>query len=183
MCGVSRLRVAYLVLVAVLALTAMPVEAHRGPPASPAPAVRLDAAPEAAPQGPIASVESRLAWVAGPERGEPVWALLAMALAAAALLAGRRRPRAVLALALVLLVAVLTFESGVHSVHHLDDPSRGSACALASTSQQLSGMEVGAVGLERAPVGPGVALSAPVAAAPLALPESPHEGRAPPRLV
>ena len=187
MCAVSRFRRACLALVAVaLALTAAPVEAHRGPLAPPASTARLidDTPPgsQAASSVGAAPAESRLAWVAGPARGTALWPVLVIALVAGLAVASRR-PRAALALGLVLLVAVLAFESGVHSVHHLGEVGRGSACAVASTSQQLSGMEVDAVRLERAPGDPGIALSAPAAPAPRALEESPHEGRAPPRHV
>jgi hypothetical protein len=63
---------------------------------------------------------------------------LAVAIVAGALLvAGWRRPRHALGLALILLLAVLAAETAVHSVHHLGDHA-ASACAVAATAAQLA---------------------------------------------
>ncbi|MGH7333116.1 MAG: hypothetical protein ACREKS_10315 [Candidatus Rokuibacteriota bacterium] len=50
-----------------------------------------------------------------------------------------RRLRNVLAIATVLAVIVLVFESGVHSVHHLGDDHGASQCVVASASTHLAG--------------------------------------------
>jgi len=42
-----------------------------------------------------------------------------------------RRPRRGFALAIVLILALFAFEDGVHSVHHLNDPTGRAACAVA----------------------------------------------------
>jgi hypothetical protein len=40
---------------------------------------------------------------------------------------------------LALLVVVASAESGVHSVHHLDDPRGGAECQVLTVTQQLHG--------------------------------------------
>ena len=188
-----RLRLACFALIAAPAvLLAAPAEAHRGAlaPRAPlvAPAAALGGAAAVAPAPadrelvatPVAPPDTR-SWVAAPRHTSIPWALVAAA-GLGALVGLVRRPRTAVAVALVLLVGVLAFESGVHSVHHLGDPGRASGCVLASTSLNLSGLEVEPVALDGAlaPIGPPVSAAAPLHAH--ARPESPHEGRAPPRL-
>ena len=173
----SRVRLAIVAVVALAGLLlATPVHAHRGPARDPAPAAApidvVPPAPEVAPP--------QLAWVAGPEPVALPWPLLA-AVATAAAIAVRRRPRAALALGLVLLVGVLAFESGVHSVHHLGEQGHGNPCAVASTSLNLTGLEIEPGVVLSAPAALGLAVAMAVPSDPRALPESPHEGRAPPR--
>jgi hypothetical protein len=91
------------------------------------------------------------------------------------------RPRGrVIALGLSLALGVLTLETAVHSVHHLDDPETAATCAVLSGSQHLSWGEAQAI-----------AADAPsLCAAPAPLPQAedappspiyrPHRGRAPP---
>jgi len=190
----SRLRLACLALIAAPALLlAAPAEAHRGALSTPTPlvgpAADLGSAPAVVP-APVGRTlraaspglpETR-AWAEAPRQLSIPWGLLAAA-GLGALLGAVRRPRAAVSLALVLLVGVLAFESGVHSVHHLGDPGRASGCGLASTSLNLSGLEVEPVALDGALAasGPPVSVVAPLHAH--ARPESPHEGRAPPRSV
>ena len=79
-------------------------------------------------------------WSAAPAAPMPAWPLVAVLVALG--LAGARKPRRALALALVVIVAIFALESGVHSVHHLTDVDRGESCAVASASQHISGTEV-----------------------------------------
>jgi hypothetical protein len=99
--------------------------------------------PSAAPM-PVLAME-RLAWSAAPTPPALPWPL--MLSVATLMLLGSRRPRRALAVALILVVAVFAFESGVHSVHHLGEAERGEGCALAAASQHLTGTEVDVVGL------------------------------------
>lgn len=182
----SRVRLAIVAVVALAGLLlATPVHAHRGPARSPAPAAApidvVPAAPSAAVEvAPAPAALPQLAWVAGPEPVALPWPLLA-AVAATAAIAVRRRPRAALALGLVLLVGVLAFESGVHSVHHLGEQGHGNPCAVASTSLNLTGLEVEPAAVLSPPAALGLAVAMAVRLDPRAGPESPHEGRAPPR--
>jgi hypothetical protein len=75
------------------------------------------------------------------------WQLALIALAAALAL-GRRRSRAVIAAALVVLMAVLAVEAAVHSVHHSlrSDPV---ACPTASVAAHLDGTTVAALALDQ----------------------------------
>lgn len=71
--------------------------------------------------------------------------LLALAFAGSLLrLPGSRRAFVVL---LVASLAVLTFEGGVHSVHHLGDEDAGARCAVASASSNLTGASANPVEL------------------------------------
>jgi hypothetical protein len=185
----SRVRLAVLAVVALAGLLlATPVHAHRGPAPGPSPAAaRIDVAPAPPPAAvqvapaPLApAAPPRLAWIAGPAPMALPWPLLA-AVAAVVAIAVRRRPRAALALGLVLLVGVLAFESGVHSVHHLGEQGHGNPCAVASTSSNLAGLEVEPPVVLSAPAALGLAVAIAAPSDPRALPESPHEGRAPPR--
>jgi hypothetical protein len=85
----------------------------------------------------------RLAWSAAPMPASVPWPLVAAAVALAAL--GARRPRRALTLTLILLAAVYTFETGVHSVHHLADRDGEQHCAVAAASQHVTGTEVDGV--------------------------------------
>src|SRR5262245_25641591 len=117
-----------------LALGAVPAHAHK----SMAPSVEVSAGlPAPVGEAPLdavaAATDSSLATnvtrasilVAAPASSPPLFALVVLAglLGAAAV-----RPRRALVVALVLVLAVLTFEAGVHSVHHLGDSQP--ACAI-----------------------------------------------------
>jgi hypothetical protein len=136
-----------------------------------------DGAPLAAPSETLASPVP--SWTAAPTPVPMPWHVIALLAGLAAL--GARRPRRALGLALILLLAVFAFESGVHSVHHLADPARGERCAVAAASQHVSGTEVTAVIVaESLPQAPHeVALAAPTTRLQLIGPE---QGRAPPVL-
>ncbi len=124
-----------LVVVALWGAMLTPAEAHRG--------VRADVVEASAPPSliPVAAEEpSRLAWSAAPAAPIPAWPLVAALVALG--LAGARKPRRALALALVVVVSIFALESGVHSVHHLTDVDRGESCAVASASQHITGTEV-----------------------------------------
>ena len=62
-----------------------------------------------------------------------------------------RRQRA-LAGALVLCVAVLLLETGIHSVHHVADPHGAATCTAHSVSQHLTGTDIEAPHLGVLPV-------------------------------
>jgi hypothetical protein len=59
--------------------------------------------------------------------------------AGAALIIAARWPRRALALALTLILGVLAFESGVHSVHHIGDAQSGATCSVATATAQIAG--------------------------------------------
>ncbi len=77
---------------------------------------------------PIVDVPSATWRPASPPLTLP-WVGVAAALAL--VIAAVRRPRRALALAIVLILALFAFEDGVHSVHHLNDPTGRAACAVA----------------------------------------------------
>ena len=159
--------------VALLGAVALPpsASAHLAPPL---PLVE-DVAPVAASSVTLPPPALSLTAVPAPVPGP--WHLVALLAGLAAL--GARRPRRALGLALILLLAVFAFESGVHSVHHLADPVRGEHCAVATASQHVSGTEVTAVIVaESLPQSPHEAtLTASSAHLQLIGPE---QGRAPP---
>ena len=142
---------------------------------------RLVAAEDVSPvaESVAALASPALSWTAAATPVAPPWHLFALLASLAAL--GARRPRRALGLALILLLAVFAFESGVHSVHHLADPARGERCAVAAASQHVSGTEVTAVMIaESLPQSPHeLMLTAPTAHVQLIGPE---QGRAPPAL-
>jgi hypothetical protein len=70
----------------------------------------------------------------------PAW-IVVLALAASLAL-GRRRPRRVLALGLVLVLSFFAFEGAIHSVHHLGSPDRATRCPIASAATQTTGTVV-----------------------------------------
>lgn len=165
--------------VALLGAVALPPSASAHLASRPAltPALMEDVPPEAAPSVSLPSPAS--SWTAAPTPVPVPWHLLALLAGLAAL--GARRPRRALVLALILVLAVFAFESGVHSVHHLADPARGEHCAVAAASQHVSGTEVSAVILaESLPQTP----HEPTRAAPAAPARliGPEQGRAPPLL-
>jgi hypothetical protein len=108
------------------------------------------------------------------------WALVAGLLAATSLIAWR--PRRALTLALVLVVGVLAFETGIHSTHHLDRADDAASCTVAGVSAQLSAdlvdatLDVPRAARVEIPV---VARPTPVVAARAVAPDA---GRAPPAL-
>lgn len=79
-----------------------------------------------------------LEWRAAASTGH-IGSVVLWLVAALVALAVVRRLRNALALATVLAVIVLTFESGIHSVHHLGDDHGASQCVVASASTHLAG--------------------------------------------
>jgi hypothetical protein len=104
----------------------------------------------------------------------------ALAIVAAAVAFGWRRPRRTAALALVLLLAVFAFEDGLHSVHHGMHKTPASSCQVAAAGAHLNATAVDGV----APchvVLPVVALAVETSPSdPIAHLASPEQGRAPP---
>ncbi len=118
------------------------------------------------------------ALAAAPEMPGFPWSALAIVAAAVAL--GWRRPRRAAALALVLLLAVFAFEDGLHSVHHGMDQAQASSCPVAAAGAHLSATPVDGI----APcdvILPVVALAVETSPSdPIAHLASPEQGRAPP---
>jgi hypothetical protein len=104
--------------------------------------------------------------------------LLLAALAAGIGLA-LRRPRR-LAAGLVILLLVLAFEAGLHSVHHVGDADHAAACAVGVATAHLAGNPVEVVTID--PIAaPSLDTALPAPPAPVTLHRpAPHEGRAPP---
>src|SRR5262245_15186813 len=103
-----------------------------------------------------------------------------LALAAVALGLGLARPRRALALTLAVLLALLAFETGLHSVHHLGQADQGAACAVASATPHLAATDVADVADIAAP--PPMARHSldPEPRSPRALAAPFEDGRAPP---
>ena len=161
-----------LLVVALVAATTGPAQAHSEAPAatSAAPAAAAATAPAAAgtPEAPPVSDSSGLTpWIA----------------AGVLLLAGlllRRFSRRTLILCLVLLLTLLAFEDALHSVHHGFDPKQADVCTIAMASTHLSAVTVDTV------VEPSIILAAvghtpePGRAPRPAHRPGPDQGRAPP---
>ena len=163
-----RSALAFAVLVALLT-TGVPAWAHTRAPVDPAPA---PAAPVFVPTGEMLSA-------AAPAPSLP-WA--AILLLGAIGIAAVSRQRRLVAVTLVAIVALLAFETGVHSTHHLGTPDDSVHCAVAWMSAQLSADVVDAT-VDAAPALAPEAIALPLA--PPALAEraiAPDAGRAPPAL-
>ena len=104
---------------------------------------------------------------------------LLLAALAAGIGLGLRRPRR-LAAGLVILVLVLAFEAGLHSVHHVGDPHQAAACAVGVATAHLAGSPVEVVTVD--PIAaPSLHTAWPAPSAPVALHRpDPYESRAPP---
>ncbi len=83
-------------------------------------------------------------------------------------------------IALAVILVGFTFETGVHSAHHLDEDTGGMACALGWASSHLTGVSVGLETVQR--VAPAVFHGIVVETrCHFALPPFPHhDDRAPP---
>jgi hypothetical protein len=101
---------------------------------------------------------------------------LVAAMAAAMIVIGRRR-RA-LAIACTVLLLLLAFESGVHSVHHLADQP-DSQCVVASASAHTGGIAVDTIAFGP-PAETLTAIAVTLTASPTSRPAAPDLGRAPP---
>jgi hypothetical protein len=164
----ARLAVLLLVAASALALSGLPASAHApahdeyDPPASSqivdGPAVTWRAAP---------------APVTLPS--------LVVAVALGLLGAAARRPRRAFTLALVAILALFAFQDGVHSVHHLNDPTGRTTCAVAAAAAtHVAAPADGGCAVEAAIV--IVAERLPLEEPPRldACPLAAHQGRAPP---
>lgn len=148
--------------------------AHTHP--APAPLASAPVAAVPVPYEPNAVLDTFLVAAAPAPDLTLVWVL--GVLVAALALASRRSPRRAAVLALAVLLALLAFETGFHSVHHLSDP--GARCVIASASSNLAGVAASSVDVVTSilietgttPAAEPVALSAPAF--------RPDEGRAPP---
>jgi len=164
------LRILAILAVTACVLAAGPADAHVGP----AERVVFEA-----PDLPAASHATgpNQFLVAGDATEFP-WQPALIALAASLALV-RRRSRAVIAAALVVLIAVLAVEAAVHSVHHSlgSDPV---ACPTASVAAHLDGTTVAALALDQPVylVGAAAVRSAPLLASLRSL--DPSQPRAPP---
>jgi len=164
-----RHRLPCAVLMSVLVLAATPAWAHVR-----APRVAVAEAPV-----PIVASAPESISAAAPEVGVP-W--LALLLLGAVVLAAVGRHRRLAGLTLVAILAVLAFETGVHSTHHLGRADDATHCPVASLSVQLSADLVD-VGLDATLV----PASSSAAALPFVAPAvdrsiAPDVGRGPPAL-
>ena len=153
-----------LALAALVVAVAAPVSAHTWPPA------------------PIVFTAPSLNETLTSAASGPATPWTAIVLLGAVGLAAAWRPRRAVALALVLVVGVLAFETGVHSAHHLGQPDDVARCVIAWMSSQLSADVVDTtIDALPAPVPEArvPALAVPVVAARLVAPDA---GRAPPVL-
>ena len=126
-------------------------------------------------------------WSAPPSAAMPAGAsalvagALALALVALACASGRRRARRIVAAVLGLLLAVLAFESGVHSVHHAA-AAAPSHCAVASAVAHLTGDVAATLDALPAPAAQRRSGAHPDDRASVVRPLRPDSGRAPPPL-
>jgi len=93
-----------------------------------------------------------------------------------------RRPElqgAIVAFAMIL--TVLMFETGLHSVHHLDDGSAQVTCVVASVASRLAGATDVAIP-ESVALASGERLVAEPRLAEVVRPPAPRAGRSPPSL-
>ena len=94
--------------------------------------------------------------------------------------AGARSRGAAVAVALSLVLTVFTFETAVHSVHHLADPKSGADCPVLSASQNLAWGAADLVSTDRPALDVTTAPSIRSDAGPRWQPYRPSQGRAPP---
>jgi hypothetical protein len=157
-----------IVLAVLTAASAVPAAAHV--PATP-PLTAEIAVPQL-----VVTPESVGIVSAAPAPMSIPWAVIAVgALAALAL---SRRPRRAVALLLVVVSAVLAFETGVHSAHHLGTDAR--SCSVASVAAQLSGIVDGTVVYDTPYIAPVTAIFPPDVAPFVSGVLLPDVGRAPP---
>jgi hypothetical protein len=178
--SLRRLFVAPLLVLAVVGMLGACVPAWAHSPFEPG----TEVTSEIAPGSPVSDGR-------GDGNALPGWALAtapdmpgvpwsALAIVAAAVAFGWRRPRRTVALALVLLLAVFAFEDGLHSVHHGLNQTPASSCQVAAAGAHLNATAVDDV----APcdvVLPVVALAVETPPSdPIAHLARPEQGRAPP---
>jgi hypothetical protein len=175
-----RLLVTLLLTLAVLGMLGPSGPASAHSPFEPGTEVVSESAPGFTASGDRSGGGALPGWAlaAAPDMPGLPWS--ALAIVAAALALGWRRPRGAAALALVLLLAVFAFEDGLHSVHHGMNQAQASSCPVAAAGAHLSATPVDGV----APcdvVLPVVALAVETSPPdPIAHLASPEQGRAPP---
>jgi hypothetical protein len=168
----AALPIALFVIVAVLTFGG-PAWAHNRSSVDVTPA-----APAKSATAPVVSSPLEILGAGTPEPSLPWAALLLLGAVAAAAISRQRR---LVAITLVAIVALLAFESGVHSTHHLGKPDDAAHCAVAWMSAQLSA-DVVDVTVEAPALAPQTiapALASPVLAERAIAPDA---GRAPPAL-
>jgi hypothetical protein len=136
------------------------------------------ARPTAATAAPVVATPLEIISAGTPEPSLPLAALLLLGGVGVAALSRQRR---VVALTLVAIVALLAFETGVHSTHHLGKPDDAAQCAVAWMSAQLSA-DVVDVTVETPALAPQA--NAPLLASSVLAERAiaPDAGRAPPTL-
>ena len=85
----------------------------------------------------VIDIASTATWHAAPTPPALPW--MGIVVTALVALAVARRPRRAVALAIVFVLALFAFETGVHSVHHLNDHGSGATCAVASGAAHVAG--------------------------------------------
>jgi len=126
----------------------------------------------------LSTGSAELALSAAPDTPAFPWLLFVAALILTAL--GWRRPQRAIALVMVLLLAVLCFEDGRHSVHHLTGQAKSVRCAIATATAHLTATAIDTVAttdivLPVVPVAVEISQNDPVARF-----LCPDQGRAPP---
>ena len=175
-----RLLVTLLLTLAVLGMLGPSGPASAHSPFEPGTEVASESAPGFTASGDRSGGGALPGWAlaAAPDMPGLPWS--ALAIVAAALALGWRRPRGAAALALVLLLAVFAFEDGLHSVHHGMNQAQASSCPVAAAGAHLSATPVDGV----APcdvVLPVVALAVETSPPdPIAHLTNPEQGRTPP---
>jgi hypothetical protein len=110
---------------------------------------------------------------AGPARG--LWTLLAVLALGAVAVARHRRSVALAAAAVLVLI---TFEVGLHSVHHIGEPG-GGKCVVAHAPAQTGALATDRIACEH-PTEPTSVLAASPGSPAIARSLAPDRGRAPP---
>jgi hypothetical protein len=120
---------AIVALIALFAAAVTAAYAHDGRPAASAALPMAPAGSDVAPGPTIAAVP--------PAAVVPFALLAALAIGGALTLACV--PRRVIAMAVVPLIVLVMFETGVHGVHHLGDPRAAGQCSVAVTAEHIGG--------------------------------------------
>ena len=84
----------------------------------------------------------------------PLTLLAVVATLATALALLRPSGRRALAITLVAILAVLGFETALHSVHHLDEPDAGASCPVLTATSQINGVAAPVTDLTVQPAAP-----------------------------
>jgi hypothetical protein len=180
----ARWRPVLLLATLAVLLAAAPATAHVAPAAA---TVTGTSGPASAPSPGLAQPGLDLPpAVSLPPASDASWPLalpLALALGVGLFALVRGIPRRIrlagLVAGLVAGLAVLAFETGVHSVHHLGE-ARSDVCAVAATATQLAGAPIEASSVEPVLVATPEPLPAVAPISPAGRTHRPDEGRAPP---